>query len=662
MFHQEQIEAAQAILSAYSTLALFYAVLVSLTQAGKTGTFHKLIHDMFTEGKIQRAYILCGSSETELRSQAIEDAIEHNRGLVESGKLKVIFHQDFKKEVMNTCNALIVVDESHLDQSQGQQLHQFLFRHGITMDGNPAPLKDNNTYILSVDATPYSELAALTHKETVHKKHVQLLKPGVNYYGLADYDRDGYIMPTFDILECKSIFADLIGERGNKWSLIRLPPSTRGTEEKKAIEAICRTRGYKVVSYTSDATSVAVTRKEQENLQKKGIIVPCLEDAPDVPTVVVISGRLRAGKVVPKKHIHFIWEGAEKSKTDALVQGLPGRMCGYEFGDVKPYIFVPITSLERKSNKTVAESEVERHLKMPFTIPRNGTNLKKSALDTKPDNGMTACPPIQIILPFEDEELYSGIFDVDDDTIRGENCRDILLDNLDLIHSAPFLTQAQKDEILGFVYTAPARVRNIRQRNAEAHHNVLREVIKAYESKTTAPNHIVSQHDHLNFIITHPCLQTIPGANSRHLYVVFYTKSSAGEKLMEVSHLKSRIPETNGKSIFSVNTKDVPRDFVAAGLVTIPTSLVQTPSDLKKTLHEYIQMWSNAERVDMSSRIQSDKDRFVLKKKTFNYKTSKKNDVEVIRKELETLFGIKVKVSYTRSGADTFNIKEISWE
>ena len=661
MFHQEQTEAAQAIYSAF-ILGIYYAVLLALTQAGKSGTFHKLIRDMFTDGKIQRAYIICGSSETELRAQAIEDAIEHNGDLVATGKLKVIFHQDFKKEIMNTCNALIVVDESHLDQTQGQQLHQFLFRHGITMDGHPTSLIKNNTYILSVDATPYSELAALTHKETLYKKHVQILKPGKDYYGLAEYDRDGYILPTFDILECKSIFGDLLGERGKKWSLFRIPPSKRGEQEKKAIEAICRERGYKVLHYLSSTTSIAVSRKEQENLQKKGINVPCLEDAPDVPTIVILSGRLRAGKVVPKEHIHMVWEGAEKSNTDALVQGLPGRMCGYKFGDVKPYIFVPPTSLERKANKTVAESEMERHLKMPFIVPRKGTNIKKTALDTKPNNGLTACPPIQIIIPFEDEDLYSGIFDVVDDKIRGENCRALLIKNLDLIRSASFLAQEQKDEIMGLVYTTPARVRNIRQSNAESHHNVLREVIKAFESKTTAPNHIVSQHDHLNFIITHPCLQTVPGANSRHLYVVFYTKATSGEKEILNANIKSRIPETNGKSIFSVNTKDVPRDFVAAGVVTIPTSLVQTPSDLKKTLNEYIQMWANAERVDVSSRIQSDKDRFTLKKKAFHFKSPKNNDVQVICKELSEAFGIKVSVSFVRGGEDTFNIKEIRWE
>ena len=96
--------------------------------------------------------------------------------------------------------------------------------------------------------------------------------------------------------------------------------------------------------------------------------------------------------------------------------------------------------------------------------------------------------------------------------------------------------------------------------------------------------------------------------------------------------------------------------------MTIPTSLVQTPSDLKKTLHEYIQMWANAERVDVSSRIQSDKDRFALRKKAFNFESPQKNDVKVICNELGALFGIKVKVSYVRGGDDIFNIKEISWE
>jgi hypothetical protein len=655
MFYQEQIEAAQAILSAYSTLALFYAVLVSLTQAGKTGTFHKLIRDMFTEGKIQRAYILCGSSETELRSQAMEDAIEHNRALVESGKLKVIFHQDFKKEVMNTCNALIVVDESHLDQTQGQQLHQFLFRHGITMDGDPASLVKNNTYILSVDATPYSELAALTHKETAHKKHVQLLKPGVNYYGLADYDRDSFILPTYDILENKLIFGDLIGERGNKWSLVRLPPSTRGTEEKKAIEAICEARGYKVVSYTSDDTSIAITRKEQQNLQKKGVHVPCLEDAPDVPTVVIIAGRLRAGKVVPKKHIHFIWEGAEKSKTDALVQGLPGRMCGYEFGDVKPYIFVPITSLERKANKTVAESEVERHLKMPFTVPRNGTNLKKSVLANKAGMGKTMCVPLRLTIDTDDDEWLPETANDITDSELASRARDLLIENEHLIQTNDRYSGEQKREILGFLHSARPHVRRSNQRK------YYESLLKAYDSLTCPSEHI-SDFPEMTFIFWHREYTDIPGSNPNHIYVIFYTDAKSGDKELLNANIKSRIPETNGKSIFSVNTKDVPRPFVAGGVVTIPTSLVQTPSDLKKTLHEYIQMWANAERVDVSSRIQSDKDRFALKKKAFNFKSTQKNDVKVICNELGALFGIKVKVSYVRGGDDIFNIKEISWE
>jgi hypothetical protein len=655
MFYEQQIEAAQSILSAYGALALFYAVLVSLTQAGKTGTYHKLIRDMFADGKIQRAYIVCGSSETELRNQAIEDAITYNADLVDKGKLKVIFHQDFKKTVMNTVNALIVIDESHLDQTQGQQLHQFLFRHGITLDGEPTSLLKSNTYILSVDATPYSELAALTHKETTFKKHVQLLKPGLNYYGLADYERDNLIRPAFDILDCQDIFADLIGERGNKWSLVRIPPSKRGEQEKSAIRSICERRGYTMLTYTSEATSVAITRKEQLAFQKKGISIPCLEDAPEKPTVVVISGRLRAGKVVPKMHIHFVWEGAEKSRTDALVQGLPGRMCGYAFGESKPFIFVPIPSLERHSGKCVPQSELERHLSMPFTIPRNATNLKKGHISSKPGFGKTQSVPLRLTIDTDDDEWLPETAQDISDSQLGQRAKQLLIENKRLIEENQNYSNEQKAEILSFLHSAFPHVRRSNQKK------YYESLLQAHQSNTHPGEHI-SDFPEMTFVFWHREYTDLPGSNPNHIYVVFYTNATAGEKTLEVSHLKSRIPQTNGKSVFSINTKDIPRDFVASGIITIPTSLVQTPEDMEKTLREYIQIWSHADRVDVSACIQSDKDRFTLKKKAFHYKSKDKNDVKTLCQRLATEFGIHMKVSFARSGDETFNVKEIKWD
>ena len=113
-----------------------------------------------------------------------------------------------------------------------------------------------------------------------------------------------------------------------------------------------------------------MTRAEQKRFSRGGREIGCLEDAPLVTTVVIVRGRLRAGKVVPKTHVGFVWEGANKSKTDVLVQGLVGRMCGYVFGTEKPTLYVPVTALVPD----------ELGLVLAGDLPKTATNLRASAV------------------------------------------------------------------------------------------------------------------------------------------------------------------------------------------------------------------------------------------------------------------------------------------
>jgi hypothetical protein len=124
-----------------------------------------------------------------------------------------------------------------------------------------------------------------------------------------------------------------------------------------------------VLLYTGEQTQIAVTRAEQKRFARSGRKIGCLEDAPLVTTVVIVRGRLRAGKVVPKTHVGFVWEGANKSKTDVLVQGLVGRMCGYVFGEKKPTLYVPVTALIPDELGQVLCGE----------LPKTATNLRASA-------------------------------------------------------------------------------------------------------------------------------------------------------------------------------------------------------------------------------------------------------------------------------------------
>jgi len=365
MIHANQMRAAEHIRKSFLSETRC-SLLKARCQSGKTGTFQHLIRLLLHEGDITHAYILCGSSETELKKQAIADTRASNSAHFDAGRITVLFHQDFKHAELDITDALIIVDESHMVQTKGQHLHQFLGKYGVSLDGNPDTLRAHNTFLLSVDATPYSELASIRHGETPFSKHVEELEAGAGYYGLAEYKDAGLLQPTFNIAEHPVRFEELLDSVPAKYVLLRLNRSKANRASEAEIAHICRRRGFPRLLYTAEETQVAITRAEQARFARGGRRIPCLEDAPLATTVVIIRGRLRAGKVVPKQHVGFVWEGAKQSKTDVLVQGLPGRMCGYAFGAQKPRIFVPPSGL--------VEAELERVMK--GELPKTANNLR----------------------------------------------------------------------------------------------------------------------------------------------------------------------------------------------------------------------------------------------------------------------------------------------
>jgi hypothetical protein len=673
----QQQTAAENIRRAYLVRKIRYAILKAQCQAGKTGAFQELIRLMLLNGDVQRVYILCGSSEIELRSQAIEDTKTHNAAAYARGDIVVLFHQDFKSATMDVTNALIVVDESHLVQTKGQHLDRFLARHGLSMDGNPATLNAKNAYIVSVDATPYSELAALEHKETPFPKHVEELEPGSEYVGIGQYLYTGRLTPTFDVSREPHRFSSLFPSGTPKYALARLSSGRKGNKniQELAIERACRAKGYRVIYYTAEKTDIAITRSQQLALRTEGKVVPCLEDAPLVNTVVIIRGRLRAGKVVPKKHIAFVWEGATNSKTDALIQGLPGRMCGYtqDLGQdddpmkldpfTLPMLFAPASALERKEKKVVKSSEIERAILVPDLLPTKATNLKKAPVDSVPSNGRTACVPLRLVRPLAEDDLYDEMRDGSDERISTELLLGELKEQLlEGVTASPAYTAEQKAEIQAMVEANKIHGRWIRPSNAASHKQALVHVMDAFTDQTAAPNHVVSQHDGVTFFITCGGL-SIPGASTRHVYAVFYTKAAAGLAWIKTAHLKSRIPETNGRSIFSFSERATAVPLAAAGATGFSDANLKSPEDLEKAMRAYLTHWRTSE-LTVSREIQSASDRFALDKKKFHYTDPKNNDVQRICVKLSAEFGLKFKVKFARSSNSArghFNVKSISW-
>jgi len=651
MAYPQQITAAENIRRAFGG-RLRYAILLARCQAGKTGAYQELIRIMLENGDIQRAYIVCGSSEILLRKQAIADTKKANGAAYKAGTIKVIFHNDFKTTDMDITNALIVVDESHMVQTQGQGLDAFLSRHGITMDGNPQTLNEQNTFVLSVDATPYSELAALKHKETPFEKHIEELVPGNGYYGLEHYWGNGLLRSTFNIAQNMTKFTNLVKSVSGKWILMRLHTCKATLATEKKLKELCRKNSWNLLNYTSEEREVAITRNEQKDL---GADTPCLEDAPDVTTIVILKGTLRAGKVVPKKHIGFVWEGAKNSKTDALVQGLPGRMCGYEFdGDFRPLIFVPSSALARKEDKMLKASEIERAIMAhEMTLPSKGTNLNGCRNPNASKSGKTVLTPLRLDWPAAEQW--------GDEAEPKQAALRILRANVELIRNHSTYTDEQKMEILGFLNTATPHVANVE--NSEHIIPFYKNVLDAYSNGTIVPH---SQEDEMTFVLIHKGSVglRIPGANIRHFFVIFYTKANSGGGAVATVPLEARIPTTTKKSIFSLPLNPGYAPPAAGGGLFFKADHLKSKAKFEAGMRKFLDTWKAQSEMEdgleVSNKIVTHQDNFRISTRAF---PGGKDEVQALCSEIGAEYGIVpvVKGRKGRVGKGYFNLAEISW-
>ena len=414
-FYNNQMAAATNILAAFSTGTQNYALLIAEMQSGKTGAFQALIRQALETHLVDRVYILCGSAETVLRKQAHDETEKYNPVPKAADQIVIYFRTDFAKPTttMNTHRALIVIDESHLDSFNGSEMMVFLARHGLTLQGTSSAMTANQTYICSVSATPYAELAKI-RDGTALPKHVEHLQPGPGYYGLRHYEADGLLRETYDIAANSDAFRALLTSvTAPKWILMRAV----NTETVETVRAICSIIGMPIMEYTSARKDVTLTRKEAESLGMPPT-TSTLESPPAVPTIVHIKGTCRVGKVVPKQHIAFVWEDSKSPRTDTLVQALPGRMCGYAdaFGPEKPTIYVSKALLEgRKSVLTLTEgdddfrvSELDRHGALTGgapVVPTKGMNLTRCRQPTIPEDSFTETPPF--LLDMSDQTSWT---------------------------------------------------------------------------------------------------------------------------------------------------------------------------------------------------------------------------------------------------------------
>ena len=388
------------VMNVYKNYTSRSVVLFAQMQSGKTNAFLFLAGEMLRLEKVENVVIFSGNRETELKDQLSELEISrfyervYRRHLEKLNvdisdefidhiisKINVVWGTELMKklETVATENTLYIEEESHFAQSVGQMPHKFIKSIGLSLNGDSSSLIERNNYVCSVSATPFSEMSDVVHLN--QNKKIVFMQPGESYRGVSWYKEHDKIL-GFDKWQEKlqeiiarkchspawlavmnelrtSAIASPVAETP-KWAIIRV----RGEAQVDEVKAMCASSNWSAVRYDQG------NKGELKSL--KDLATP-----PEVNTIVIIKELCRMGTVVTKQHISFVMETSTNPRTDTVLQGLLGRMCGYPGGsfgycvsnDINIYI----------SQQVLSHGDIDTYISlcqsMEMIVPSRATNV-----------------------------------------------------------------------------------------------------------------------------------------------------------------------------------------------------------------------------------------------------------------------------------------------
>ena len=397
---QENLYAGKEIISIYcdNSLELIrYVMLLAQMQSGKTFVYTFVMCEMFRQRKVEKVIIFSGNAEVALREQTrrcMEDEeyqIFYKEYLVSLGvqqdiieycweglkasitrNFDVIWGTALKKRMTPKTKTLFIWDESHFAQDQGMCPDKFLDQMGIIPNGDWRPLREMDNYVLSVSATSFSEASDAIHRPG-QCKAVVTFNPSSAYMSIKKMSENGMIVP-FDspkvcVLEQMKSSVARVGQK--KYGIIRIGHSVgSGNEDEKFYKMIATKAKWDIKLYYDTTDPARIDSLE------------CLNNEPARNTLILVKDHCRMGQQLPKQNISFVIETAVISRTDVLLQGLLGRMCGY-------HNYTGIRICLRKS--FVESEELEKYLQfvkksnsgLPVAIPSRGNNIVKNETEQK---------------------------------------------------------------------------------------------------------------------------------------------------------------------------------------------------------------------------------------------------------------------------------------
>ena len=294
---------------------------------------------MIEKDIIKHCILLCGMSDTDLKEQWEEKFDLHNddftsgldcdhkeqnriKANIRKSKKQIYFNTKLKqiKNIKQLENSIIILDESHYGATENSEIHQVFKRLGIqNILDCENPLLKMYHYQYCYSCRFYNSKMKI--KISVNKNWGRVyMKPGDGYIGITNYYNNDKLLSSIKFTE------------KNEQTIIEILNKYR--HEKKYM--IIRVTGKKA-EYIEQLLNKLEIPIQNYN-QKDRDIFDTIE--PREFTIVLIKGRLRAGKEFVKQYICAVYESSDNPKTDSLLQALPGRVCGYNIENL-PDIYIP---------------------------------------------------------------------------------------------------------------------------------------------------------------------------------------------------------------------------------------------------------------------------------------------------------------------------------
>ena len=580
-----------------------WVVLFAQPQSGKTSTYYFVAAEMLRTKKIKNIVIICGNPDKDLKEQTSSSQKVSSRFYERYLRKKfgmenediemiisdieenthLIWGKDLTKEPEFKEDTLIIWDESHAAQKVGMRPDTFFKNMDITCDGDIEKLEKNNNFVLSVSATPFSELSDIIHEEGNQFKHKVYLEVDDDYYGIEKMLETEKLQgfKNWKIQLDKTMKEVNADEATPKYAIIRVKNDSLSDE----VKAIAFSNGWVTKECNSDKNA------EMNNLD-------CLKNEPIQHTIIIIKGMCRMGKVVKKDHIVFVMETSNDSNSDVVLQGLVARMFGWhQFRTIDVYI----------NEKILNRDEFRRYIKQingENVIPSRATNLVKPATQTR--NTKNEIIPIRIT---KTQRIIDGSEEVSflDTSLKNEvieSCRSCLADG----RCVNFNSQEQLEEIVSNLTNfASNKIRIIRMKRTQKSYVKLAEKInKSIRSKT-------------------PCLLgSSGGCDDDEIKIYVFTYSDAGKNIScedafiiartqcgngnenDIKALVHNVPMTTKKEVFCGRT-ETGTIIESNGVYSIPIPVETSinPGKMLAILSDLIELCSNTQSLEMPRKITS---------------------------------------------------------